>query len=68
MTNSLNTPAADCPERIAYSIKEAAAVSGLGRTTIYSLIAQGELRRTKIGQRTLIPRAELERILQVDSA
>jgi excisionase family DNA binding protein len=44
--------------RIALSLTEAAAVSGLGRSTLYKLIADGEL---KAGGRRLILCEELER-------
>lgn len=33
---------------------------GVGRSTIYRLISEGELRPVKIGDRTLIPEAELQ--------
>lgn len=51
-------------ERLAYTISEAVAVSGLGRSTIYELIKRGELPRAKIGARTLIRRQDLEAMLE----
>ena len=39
---------------LAYSIPDAANVSGVGRTTLYSEIATGRLRAVKQGRRTLI--------------
>jgi excisionase family DNA binding protein len=51
-------------EKLAYTIEETAAVSGLGRTTIYELIKRRELPRVKIGARTLIRRQDLEAMLE----
>jgi excisionase family DNA binding protein len=50
-------------EKISYTLKEAAAASGLGRTTLYELINRGELRLVKIGTRTLIRRLDLVAML-----
>ena len=41
-------------EPIAVSIKDTARALGLGRTSIYVLIAQGKLEAIKIGRRTLV--------------
>jgi excisionase family DNA binding protein len=49
--------------QIAYSPVEAAKVLGIGRSTIFNLLAHGELVAVKLGTRTLIPTAELERYL-----
>lgn len=51
-------------DKISYSIKQAAAVSGLGRTTLYELIKAKELAPVKIGVRTLIRRVDLEALLE----
>ena len=51
-------------EKIAYTINEAVAASGLGRTTIYELIKQRELTPVKVGMRTLIRRVDLEAMLE----
>lgn len=50
-------------DKIAYSIKEACAASSLGRTTIYSHIAAGRLRVTRIGGRTVIPAESLQALV-----
>lgn len=49
--------------KIAYSIKEACAASSLGRTTIYTHIAEGRLRAVRIGGRTVIPAPSLHALL-----
>jgi excisionase family DNA binding protein len=41
-------------ERLAVSVEEAAAMSGLGRTTIYLALGEGSLRSLKVGKRRLI--------------
>lgn len=52
------------PSKIAYSIKEACKASSLGRTTIYSHIAAGRLRATRIGGRTVIPADSLHALIE----
>jgi excisionase family DNA binding protein len=49
--------------KIGYSIREACQVSSLGRTTIYNHIAEGRLRATRIGGRTIIPAASLHALI-----
>jgi excisionase family DNA binding protein len=51
--------------RLAYSINESRALSGLSRSSLYRLIERGELRTVKRGQRRLVPSAELERLCGV---
>ena len=51
-------------EKFAYSVNEAIKILGLGRTTLYKLIASGLLKTVKIGGRRLIPRAAIEALLQ----
>lgn len=54
----------DCPNHpLAYSIKEASAVSGLSRTTLYELRKSGLLSMVKVGNRTLIRHDALDAIL-----
>ena len=40
--------------KLAYSIREACHVSSLGKTTLYSHIANGRLKAVRIGGRTVI--------------
>jgi excisionase family DNA binding protein len=40
---------------LAYRVNEFCRVVGLGRTTVYALIAEGKLATIKIGNRRLIP-------------
>ena len=41
-------------ERIAVSVEDAAAMAGVGRTTLYAALGDGSLRSLKIGKRRLI--------------
>lgn len=50
-------------EVIAFRIPDAVKASGLSRSTIYELAAAGKLKLSRIGGRTLVPRAELERLI-----
>ena len=43
------------------SPEEAAAVLGVGRSTVYRLMESGELRRVSIGRCARIPRADIDR-------
>jgi excisionase family DNA binding protein len=52
--------------KLAYTVKEACELTGLGTTTIYKLFNAGRLRKVKVGTRTLIPRASLEALLVSD--
>jgi excisionase family DNA binding protein len=49
--------------KLAYSIPEAAAAVSIGRSKVYSLIAEGRLETRKIGKRTVIPAASLLKLL-----
>lgn len=46
-------------------VEEAAVALGCGRTTIFKLIKEGQLRAVKLGSRTVIPRSEVDRLLAV---
>ena len=54
--------------RMTYKIDEVATMLGLGRTTIYKLIDEGQLSRIKVGARTLIPVSDVEALLQREAA
>ena len=48
--------------------EEAARILGIGRTMLFSLLANGELRSFRLGRRRLIARAELQRFLDTLTA
>lgn len=48
---------------LAFTVAEAVRVSGLGRSTIYALCAEGKLRRRCCGRRTLIMADDLRAFL-----
>lgn len=53
--------------KLAYTVQEAMAAIGLGRTRFYKEVKLGRLKTVKAGRRTLVPAAALEdwlRILQ----
>jgi hypothetical protein len=50
---------------LAYSIKVAVQVSGLGRTKLYSLMTSGEIDTVKIGKRRLVKAESLARFIGV---
>jgi len=46
------------------SVDEAAArLGGLSKYTIHAWLAQGKLRRTKVGNRTMIRESELQKVI-----
>jgi excisionase family DNA binding protein len=44
------------PDRLLYSVEEAADLLGIGRTFMYHLVATGEVDSLKVGSRRKIPR------------
>jgi excisionase family DNA binding protein len=52
------------PPKIGYSMKEAARVSGVGRTTLYAALRLHELRSVKKGARRIILHRDLQRWLE----
>jgi excisionase family DNA binding protein len=52
------------PPKLAYSIKEAASVASVGRTSIYLAIRRGELRSLRKGSRRIILDRDLRRWLE----
>jgi len=48
--------------RLSYSFTEAELATGLSRSTLYRLVARGELQTVKRGKRRLIPTEQLERL------
>jgi excisionase family DNA binding protein len=50
---------------LAYSIADASARSGIGRTAIYDMINAGQLTARKRGRRTLILADDLRRCLEL---
>jgi excisionase family DNA binding protein len=48
---------------LAFSIEQAAKLSGIGRTRLYQEISDGRLEARKAGKRTLITRTALERFI-----
>lgn len=53
----------DSTNRAAYTIPEAAEQLTISRASLYRLIDRGEIRRVKIGQRSVIPADEINRLL-----
>jgi excisionase family DNA binding protein len=50
-------------EPMAYRVRDVVGVLGVSKSTIYEMAANGELTFTKVGGRTLVTRAELQRLL-----
>jgi excisionase family DNA binding protein len=48
---------------LAVTIREAQRATGLGRTSINNLLQSGQLRRVKVGKRTLIPFEDLQKLI-----
>jgi excisionase family DNA binding protein len=56
-------PSAAAPAKLSYRIPEAVAATGIARSSLYEVIKAGDLKTRKLGARTLIDRAELERFI-----
>jgi excisionase family DNA binding protein len=61
---SPNIPRLYADEKFAFRINEAAAFSGLSRSTLYKLLSDEKLRAVKVGGRRLILREDLIGLLQ----
>jgi excisionase family DNA binding protein len=49
--------------RLTLTIREALRATGLGRTTLYKLINSGQVRRVKVGKRTLVRYDDLQKLV-----
>jgi excisionase family DNA binding protein len=49
--------------RLSLTVREALRATGIGRSTLYKLIAAGRVRRVKIGTRVLIPFDDLQKLV-----
>lgn len=50
-------------DKLAYTVNEAVKATGIGRTTLFNLMRDGELARVKFGAATVIRRADLQQLL-----
>jgi excisionase family DNA binding protein len=50
--------------KLSYTVKEAGAASGLSRSTLYGMIADGRLATIRLGGRRLIEAAAIEALLE----
>lgn len=53
------------PERLAYSVNEAARLTGLSRDLLYDEMRRGNLDYLKVGRRRIITRQHLEQFLDI---
>lgn len=49
--------------RVAFSLEEARAATGIGRNTLLKAIREGKLRVKRLGKRVIIPASALEEFL-----
>jgi excisionase family DNA binding protein len=61
-------PSLSDQSRLAFTPAEAAQATSLSRTTIYRLVASGELRARRCGTRVLISRRALDDYLEADAS
>ncbi|MEZ5688747.1 MAG: helix-turn-helix domain-containing protein [Caenibius sp.] len=50
--------------KIAYTVPEALAAIGIGRTNLYKLAHEGKIDLRKVGSRTLVTAASLHRLIE----
>ena len=61
------TPSTTPPERLAYSVQEAADMLGVNYFSVYRLIQRGKLKVCRaLRGKLLVPRTELLKLLQAD--
>ena len=51
------------PDRLTYSVEEAALLLGISRNSCYEAVRKGEIPTIRLGRRLLIPRSRLEAML-----
>ncbi len=54
-------------DRFTFTIPEAAQAIGIGRSTLYKLINEGELRTVRLGTRVLVPRDSVLELLGMEA-
>ncbi len=54
----------DQPDRLTYTVEEAAAVLGISRAFAYEAVHRGEIPHLRLGRRILIPRSALTRLVE----
>jgi excisionase family DNA binding protein len=52
------------PSALSFTIQDACRLTGIGRTTLFALLAEGRLRRIKIGTKTLVEGESLRALIQ----
>ena len=52
------------PAKISYTVPEALAATGIGRTHLYKLAGEGRLDLRKVDRRTLVTAASLQRLIE----
>jgi excisionase family DNA binding protein len=55
-------------EKLTYSPQEAAVMLGLCLNTIYKLLKRGQLQSVKLDRKILIPRTEIERLINPNNS
>ena len=65
---SQSTKSPDQIQPLAWRINDACKRIGISRATIYKMAAGGRLRIVKIGGRSLVPDAEIERLAKGEAA
>lgn len=50
--------------KLTFTVEETAKLLGISRGTAYDLVAQGEIPSIRLGRRILVPRVQLEKLLE----
>lgn len=50
-------------QKLTVSVREVREITGLGETTIWKLIREGNLRVVRVGRRTLVPMSEIDALI-----
>lgn len=56
----MTTPTAIDPSKLLLKVEEAAALLGIGRTLLYELMREGQIRSVQVGRLRRLRRADLE--------
>ena len=67
MPNTTSTTSDNQAERLTLSVPVAAAMVGIGRSTLYELVRSGDVRSVRLGKRIVIPITVIEALLRGES-
>jgi excisionase family DNA binding protein len=57
----------DINQPLTLTVEQTAKLLGIGRSTAYELVRTGDIPSLRLGRRIVVPRSQLDRLLQIDA-